>query len=176
MSLQLRWATIMTATAMAGGLTACGADIASMSTSMFMPGSTPPSKSSHQLSSHSNSQYGSQSDSDPDYDVDPEPEPESVPMSNSRVRECHKGLCTVTVSGASTQSISLADNDSETAERQASTLVISDFAADSVWLGMGTEKKQVQKGRSVGIDGWTFTLQSVDPNALAAKLVYVPKS
>ncbi|MFD1940425.1 MULTISPECIES: hypothetical protein [Nonomuraea] len=188
MSLQLRWVTVVAATAMVGGLTACGADISSLSTSMFMTAPfmaapTPPSQYTSESgesvsqstsdSEESTSESGesvsqSTSDSDPGSDY------RSAPVSRSKSRQCATGSCTVTVSGSPTQDVSLEAARSNSDQRRAADLVISDFTDDSVMLGMGTEKKQVKKGESVVIGGWTVTLNSVSQSTFAAKLVAVP--
>ncbi|MFE3448384.1 hypothetical protein ACFXJ8_05555 [Nonomuraea sp. NPDC059194] len=166
MSLQLRWVTFVAATAMVGGLSVCGTAMASV------PAPDPTSQGRSQSSSQSTSSESSstQSRSSRKHQGHGSRAVPQTKKSRTTLKECSNGSCTVTVSGVPTQNLTLPGSADE------AELVVSDFADDSVSLGMGTERKQVTEGGTVDIGGWTITLESAGRGDHAAKFVAVPKA
>lgn len=200
MSLRLLWVGVVAATSVVGGLTACGTDIASMSAAKFVSERQPAHTPKHIPTSTSTASPSPTSTSTPTVTytfthtpkptttvthtpkptatvtptVTPAPTatytPPSTHQSRSQSSRCSNGTCTVVVSGAPTQVITLGANNVK------ARLVISDFTDDSISIALGTEKKSVRRGTSVVIGDWTITLQSVSQNGYKATIVAVAKS
>ncbi|MGV9303748.1 MULTISPECIES: hypothetical protein [unclassified Nonomuraea] len=167
MSIRVIGATIVAATAIAGGLAVFGG--ASMA-SEFRPAPTPGPGSDNRTMSDSdaNSTSTTSSQSAPR---------KSRSRNQSKSVSCSNGSCTVKLSGAPVNSADLiATSDTSVSDLGRAALGVSDFMSDGVAVEVEGQEKGLRMGEPVTIGDWTMTLERVNPRRYEAQLVATYKA